>query len=282
VKFSVDRALRRVFPSISKLTFNSLFAAALDLSDLPMKLLYPELRDLPPNHFRVRIGVGNRLFNNQIDFLTGPPNFWMEAFANGWFSLDGTVIDIGSGCGRYARVLRDYAANGQAFSGAYVGVDIDQEMIAWCAKAFPVPQFRFHASTDASASYNKDEAAGSPFRIPEPDASADLIFSRSLFTHLLEQEAENYLRESFRLLRSGGTAHHSVFCLDYPPPTMGGRHTFSHIMGKAYVESLRQPTAAVAYTEAALFEMARAAGFTDMEVRHTVGEWQPSLICRKA
>jgi predicted SAM-dependent methyltransferase len=39
----------------------------------------------------------------------------------------------------------------------------------------------------------------------------------TLLTHLLEAEPENYLRESYRLLRAGGAMMHSHFNIEYPP-----------------------------------------------------------------
>ena len=58
---SIDRALRKLFPSTSKLTFNPLFRAVMNASDFVPRLIYPEFRTLPPNHLRIRVGVGNRI-----------------------------------------------------------------------------------------------------------------------------------------------------------------------------------------------------------------------------
>ena len=66
---SLDRALRKLFPSTSKLTFNPLFRAAVNAFDVVPRLMFPEFRTLPPNHLRIRIGVGNRILNNQTHFL---------------------------------------------------------------------------------------------------------------------------------------------------------------------------------------------------------------------
>jgi hypothetical protein len=98
---------------------------------------------------------------------------------------------------------------------------------------------------------------------------------------LLEPEAGNYLRESFRLLRPGGHIYHSVFCLDYPPPSFGSRHTFTHRIGNACVESLVQPEAAVAYTEAFLLALTREIGFVDAKIDHMPGGLQARLVASK-
>jgi len=281
--FSFNRLIRRVFPSTSRLTFNPLFRALANASDVLPRLKYSEFKMLPPNHLRIRIGVGNRLFNNQADYLVHARDFWMFVFSEGLGTMQSNFLDVGVGCGRWAHWLRDYNFRGRRFSGTYVGVDIDPEAIAWCKTAFDAERFRFHHSTDASVSYNQDGTSNTTYRVPEADGTFDLIFSNSLFTHLLEREVENYLKESFRLLRKGGSAMHSHFNLDYPPATYGTRHTFRHRIGNARVESMAQPEAAVAYTTDFLFEMSRRIGFSRCEVIHMPGgaQHQPILLTTK-
>src|SRR5262249_35669276 len=76
---SLDRALRKLFPSTSKLTFNPLFRAAVNAFDVVPRLMFPEFRALPPNHLRIRIGVGNRMTH----FLVHARDFWMFVFSEG-------------------------------------------------------------------------------------------------------------------------------------------------------------------------------------------------------
>jgi hypothetical protein len=73
--------------------------------------------------------------------------------------------------------------------------------------------------------------------------SLDVVFSISLLAHLLE----NYLRETFRLLKAGGTMMYSHFNMEHLPPTFGTRHTFQHKLGNARIESEMQSENAVAY-----------------------------------
>ncbi len=76
---------------------------------------------------------------------------------------------------------------------------------------YDAERFRFFVSTDTSVSYNHMAESRLVYRIPLSDNSFDLVFSNSLLTHLLEAELENYLRESYRLLRAGGAMMHSHF-----------------------------------------------------------------------
>ncbi len=275
-----ERILRRIFPSTSLLTYNPVFRTLANLPDLPLHAYFPEFRKLPPNHMRLRVGVANRIFNNQSMFI-GSPGWWLCAFGQGWCNLNSTVMDIGSGCGRQAHYLRDLNFHGIRFTGKYIGVDIDREMLQWCRDHFDSERFSFIESTDPSKCYNREKEVDAPFRVPVEDVTVDLVFSGSLFTHLLEKEAVNYLRESFRVLRPGGVIAHSTFCIDHPPPTFGDRHTFSHRMGEAHVESLIQPETAVAYTEEFLFREARNAGFADPQMLIGQEDWQPVLFARK-
>jgi SAM-dependent methyltransferase len=280
--FSFDRVIRKVFPSTSKLTFNPLFKALVNASDIVPRLMYPEFRNLPPNHLRVRIGVGNRIFNNQVHFLVHARDFWMFVFTEGLADAKSTVLDIGSGCGRWAHWLRDYNFRGRRFAGTYIGIDIDPEAIAYCEQHYDRERFRFHHSTHSSASYNQHGEAAR-YAVPEPDGSVDLVVSNSLLTHVLEAELEDYLRESYRLLRSGGAIMHSHFNLDYPPASYGTRHTFQHTIGNARVESMEQPEAAVAYRTDYLFKLCREIGFTNCEILHIPGgsQHQPILLAKK-
>ena len=43
---------------------------------------------------------------------------------------------------------------------------------------------------------------------------------------MLDAELENYIRESYRLLKVGSAMMHSQFNSDYPPATYGTRYTF--------------------------------------------------------
>jgi SAM-dependent methyltransferase len=282
-RVSFDRAIRKVFPSTSRLTFNPLFKAVVNAFDVLPRMLYSELRGLPPNHLRIRIGVGNRILNNQFHFLAHARDFWMFAFSEGLANTNATIVDIGSGCGRWAHWLRDYNFRGRTFTGKYIGVDIDAEAIAWCEKHYDPAHFRFHRSTDASVSYNQQGQTKTHYRVPEPDGTVDLVFSNSLLTHVLDAELENYVRESYRLLKDGGAMFHSHFNLDHPPATYGGRHTFRHAMGNARVESLEQPEAAVAYRTDYLFRVAREAGFKTCEIVYIAdgSQHQPMLLCKK-
>jgi SAM-dependent methyltransferase len=278
----VDRLVRRVVPSLARLTYNPAFKLAVNAFDLIPRMMFPELATLPPNHLRIRIGVDNRIFGNGFSFLAWPTAFWTHFLQAGLCRFDSTIVDIGCGCGRYARFLRDYQYKSQRFTGRYLGIDVDPEMLAWCRGHFDAERFEFHRSTHSSRAYRTN---GSPnradYEIPMADGAADFVFSTSLFSHLLEKEVINYCRESYRVLKSGGHMVMYFFSLDRPPPTYGDRHTFAFQIGNAHVESLSVPEAAVAYREELLISVARDVGFRATEVQAGPGDAQPILLGAK-
>ena len=284
---TMDKAIRRLVPSASRLSYNPVFKAIVDSFDLVPRLVFEELARIPPNHLRIRVGVGNRIFANQVIFVAGSKDFWMHAFHSGLCRLDSTIVDIGCGCGRYAHPLRDYRYKSERFTGKYIGIDIDEEMLAWCRKNYDAARFSFYQSNHASKAYRGTKNANpNPnghlhYRLPVADESADFVFSTSLFTHLLEEQLGNYCQESYRVLKPGGHMAMSCFSMDHPPPTYGQRHTFRYRIANAHVESLDVPEAAVAYDESFLLAVAQRAGFRTAEMMEAPGDWQPMLVCCK-
>jgi SAM-dependent methyltransferase len=282
MKQTISRLIRRVVPSTAMVSHNPFFKLAVNTMDIAPRLVWKEYRGLPPNHLRIRIGMGNRFFTNQTKFLLGAESFWLHYMGAGAVKFDSTIVDIGCGCGRYGYHMRDFEDKDTRFTGKYIGVDIDPDMVQWCQKNFDAERFEFVHSTHGSKSYKQTGAGDTKYVLPIADGTVDFVFSISVFTHLLEREAKNYIEESLRILKPGGWMVQQFFCLDYPPPTYGGRHTFQHRIGNATVESLKVPEASVAYSEAFMLNLAREVGFTSAEV---VGKKPPvlqsALIARK-
>jgi SAM-dependent methyltransferase len=273
VSRAAARISRRLVPSTAPLTYNPVVSRLLNAADWPSTFLFPEFAKLPPNHLRVRVGVGNRLLFNHLRYLVGPKNFWMYVFARGFCALDATILDLGCGCGRYASHLRDFQVGPARFTGRYYGVDIDSEMVAWCQDNFDPERFAFFQALGRSTTYNRrDEIGDARWPVPLDDGSVDFVFSTSLFTHLLEEDLVHYVHETHRLLRPGGFTVHSFFSIDSPPSTFGGRHGFANAIGNAHVESLRQPEAAVAYTDRFVGDTLRRAGLSDIEFLTSGGQ----------
>jgi SAM-dependent methyltransferase len=258
----LDKLARRLLPSVPVLSHRRGLMFAADLVDRVISWPIPEFRGLPPNRLRIRSGSGNQLFFNQRRFMAGGERTLERLLRRDLLNLDSTVLtDVGSGSGRFALALYR-----RGFKGRYTGLDVDGEAISWCRRTFP-SQFAFHRLDVYSAVYNPEGTKGSVV-FPLETESQDLVLGESLLTHLLEDDVRSYLAESVRILRTGGTFFMSVFCLDHlrELDLLGGRWTFGHRAGVAYIESEVYPEAAVAYEAEYLRCAAEAVGFVNVQL----------------
>jgi SAM-dependent methyltransferase len=266
--------IRRLCPSNALLSYNPIFKVVGNAVSNILGTPFSEFRKLPPNHLRVRVGVGTQLLNNHAHHLGIGSQFWLECFAKAYVNAKADIVEIGCGCGRIAMHL-----NADYFSGTYLGIDIDPEMIEYCRSHFPSPRFSFRLSPHTSSIYraaNCSVQKANVFTIAKPD-SKDFIYSTSLFTHLLEAEMAFYLRESFRALRYDGMIIMSFFCIEHVE--MGRPWTFVHRTGNAYTDIEQYPDAAIAYSKDYMFRLVRELGFRDICVSGR--PVQSFLIARK-
>lgn len=124
----------------------------------------------------------------------------------------GSVLDIGCGSGRVARHFVDYTRT----PGRYVGMDIQKPFIDWCTEHLSPANERleFYHQDIFNGAYNPGGTyKASEYRFPFEDESFDVIILYSVFTHLLPEDAENYLREVARLLKPGGYCYSTWFLM---------------------------------------------------------------------
>lgn len=113
------------------------------------------------------------------------------------------MLDVGCGSGRMALPLTGYLNS----EGRYAGFDISQKAIAWCQEHITSahPNFQFEVSDIYNSLYNpKGKYQSLDFRFPYPDASFDVVFLTSVFTHMFPPDVEHYLDEISRVLKPGG------------------------------------------------------------------------------
>ncbi|MGM0440297.1 MAG: hypothetical protein ACQEP8_04185 [Chlamydiota bacterium] len=129
---NLDKFIRKYVPAIPVASRNPMFTTPLAAADKFFSLFFRELKNLPPNKFRIRIGVSNRIFNNHIGYKYSAVNYWMRALNEKAVSMNSNILDIGCGCGRFATVLKDFSSYGSHYGqdgGKYYGIDVDKEMI---------------------------------------------------------------------------------------------------------------------------------------------------------
>jgi len=150
-----------------------------------------------------------------------------------------SVLDIGCGCARAARVL---LPSPQVKS--YIGFDVIPQSIDWCNR-FLTPLFpqraKFLHYDVYSAEYNPGGSIrASDLVFPCTDHSVDLVVAASLFTHLLEPDASNYLNEVGRVLSKRGRAALSIHTEVAPGARFSGNEGRIDIDPKYFSELARR------------------------------------------
>jgi len=151
-------------------------------------------------------------FVGHSDFAGTGDEFLAHFTALGGLAPTERVLDIGCGIGRMARPLAGYLTA----QGSYDGFDINPDGIAWCRSRYRAhPNFRFVVADLFNRRYNPDgtQSAGA-FTFPYAGASFDFALATSVFTHLLEGEADRYVAEAARTLAPGGRLFATWFLLD--------------------------------------------------------------------
>lgn len=274
-----DHVWRTVVPSLAKISYNPFVKVVGDTIARVLGWPFPELRYLPPNHLRIRLGTGNRLFNGHFVFIQAGNEVWLKFLSQKYCTINSDIVELGCGCGRIARPLRDPSWD-PWFHGTYVGVDIDDEMIKYCRSNFPDSRFQFILSPHKSTVYRNSHDASVKTRFKlfiADEQSKDFIYSLSLYSHLLETEVIEYMQESYRILRTGGIMYMTFFCLEHVE--LGKRWTFRYRCGNAYIESVQFPEAAVAYHEAFVIDLAKKCGFREVIISPKKG--QSELVALK-
>ncbi len=140
---------------------------------------------MPPPALRARVGqLSRRVFRSvgvegsrQIQAAVARTRVPGRAYAD-W-------LDFGCGCGRIARYV---AALPEV--GALYGVDVDADLVAWSARSLA------HCGRFATMRPDPPLAFG--------DATFDVVYAISIFTHYTEAEQLAWLDELRRVLRPGG------------------------------------------------------------------------------
>jgi SAM-dependent methyltransferase len=186
---------------------------------------------LPPLEMRELVGY----FDPQgYENPTGEP-IWPGLPDEQWRSY----LDFGCGCGRSARRLMQQTPR----PGRYVGVDLHKGMIHWCQENLAplAPGFEFIHHDVFNAGLNPNRGRPWADRLPVEDASVSLMEASSVFTHLIEGQAEFYLDEVARVLAEDGILICTFFLFDK------ASFPFMQDMQNALYINDRDPTNAVVY-----------------------------------
>jgi SAM-dependent methyltransferase len=133
---------------------------------------------LPPR--RLMVGVG---WSGDADwFLQSGRALFESVVSLVPVAAESSILDFGCGCGRVTRYWADHP-------GAVVGSDFDARAIKWCRRNLPFASFECNRLAPP---------------LPFSDATFDLVYALSVFTHFTAELQLAWRDELRRVLRPGG------------------------------------------------------------------------------
>lgn len=181
---------------------------------------------------------------------------------------DAVFLDIACGCGRVARALTEYFGPG----AKYEGFDAAKKPVAWAQSVITpkFPNFHFRTIDTFNKRYNPSGKTGAADLIfPYEDGTFDFAFAGSLYTHMLPEEVANFVMETKRVLKPGGTTM-ATFCLlnERTLPIVDEGKSMPHLVykyGDCRVRSLKDPAHFIAHPESWVRDLYAKAGLSVVE-----------------
>ena len=230
-----------------------------------------QLRQYPPLHLRHHVGGMSAGFNG--------PGYEFVVYLRLLAQLrDGDFLwDLGCGCGMLELALQDLR-----WQGRLIGTDIHKPCIDWAQKNIGtrIAGHKFiHMDIYNAAYWRKGTSSAQQWLDKFGEKGFDVVVAKSLFTHVLPDELNVYLKGIADRLKSGGKALLTFFILSEEQArfTVSGKSRISfHPYGEAGCCAVRNPlapTSAVAYKEHYLMEILRDAGFKMESCALRYGVW---------
>lgn len=126
---------------------------------------------------------------------------------------DSRILDIGCGFAPLAAGLVGFLSS----AGSYTGIDAVANGVKWAARTITprYPNFRFTRIDVYNQTYHRSgQLDPRSFRFPFTDNEFDLVYLRSVFTHMPPAELDHYLSEIRRLMRPRGWSLITYFLLN--------------------------------------------------------------------
>lgn len=186
------------------------------------------------------------------------------------------VLDVGCAAGRLALPLVRFL---DPELGSYDGFDIRKDRIDWATNTITSqhPNFRFSYLDVNNRFLNPAGGVdGGELTLPYPDRHFDLVIYHSVFTHLDDKVAANYLQESARVLSDRGAIYATFYIWDAETASCVSHNDtlwrFPHDLGAFRVEDTEKVEKAVAFKHSWLVAKLAEAGLSIKNVAR--GEWR--------
>ena len=203
------------------------------------------------------------MVGSATEFVEGGRSFFEYLVEHGRLTPQSAVLDIGCGLGKHAIHFADYLVP----PGRYEGFDVEPLGIDWCnraiAKRYPNMGFRHVAIQNDMYSPGATLQA-SQFTFPYPDATFDLAFLGSVFTHMFRDDVHRYIAEIGRVLKPGGICVATAYLLNDQKrkgiAAGASAFTFAIPHQNSWIERPNPPEGAVAHEESTILGMLEAEG----------------------
>ncbi|MBI5474589.1 MAG: class I SAM-dependent methyltransferase [Ignavibacteriae bacterium] len=210
---------------------------------------------LPPLDLRWDVGPLSNFESSAAEF-----RLYLKLLAD--LTPSSRVLDIGCGCGQIALELLDQLDK----NGRYTGCDINLAAITWCRKfiASTDDRFSFFHLDVRNGMYNPHgRHLASSYRFDLND-QFDVILLKSVFTHMMKDEVENYVSQLSALLNTRGRCVATFFLLNDRQRALAeaGKNVIAfhrHDDTIAFANP-QAPESIVAFDEDKLLKMASARG----------------------
>jgi ubiquinone/menaquinone biosynthesis C-methylase UbiE len=229
---------------------------------LPADLAYPPPPMVPPRRL---------IYTGRGDFVK-QGDAWLAFFKEQGLQPQHNFLDIGSGIGRIARALTTF------LTGTYHGFDAVKTGVVWCQKHISRrhPNFHFTHVPLYNDLYRASGLSAAEYRFPFTDEMFDFACAISVFTHLLPEESENYLKETARILKPNGKLVATFFLLTGAPSEHTGAFSFAHHRGYYALMDANVQHANVAYDYIYLLSVSKSMGLRLNT--HISGSWRDDVV----
>lgn len=161
------------------------------------------LPDIPLPPPRLRMGGAH--FRKDADFVEAGVRDVRMLRRRAGLTRKSRLLDWGCGAGRLAIGVKTLLGN----VADYHGVDVQPELLGWAADNLTDEHTRFTLVDARNERYNPDGDA--TYDIPAEPGSVDVLYSYSVFSHMLTDDVAGYSRTIASILAPEGRAWMTAF-----------------------------------------------------------------------